>query len=101
MAVKSKRERNDGFIANYSWALEQLKAGEVVTRKGWNGKGMFLFYVEGEDKLVSDFECPALEGEVIFHRPYVAMKDVQGHVVAWLCSQTDALADDWGYYEAD
>ena len=28
---------------NFGWAIEQLKAGNKVTRKGWNGKGMYLW----------------------------------------------------------
>ena len=28
---------------NFGKALEALKNGQLVTRAGWNGKGMFLF----------------------------------------------------------
>jgi len=32
---------------NFSVALERIKSGYKVARKGWNGKGMFVFLVEG------------------------------------------------------
>lgn len=32
---------------NFGWALEMLKAGEKVQRKGWNGKGMFITLQNG------------------------------------------------------
>jgi len=30
---------------NFGQAIEALKQGKKVTRTGWNGKGMFLYYV--------------------------------------------------------
>lgn len=30
---------------NFGQAIEALKAGQKVSRKGWNGKGMFVYYV--------------------------------------------------------
>lgn len=32
---------------NFGEAIENLKQGKRVTRKGWNGKGMFLFLMRG------------------------------------------------------
>ena len=29
---------------NFGKAVEALKQGKMVTRAGWNGKGMFLFH---------------------------------------------------------
>ena len=39
---------------NYGQALEALKEGKRVSRKGWNGKGMFIFQ-RPADKLDKDF----------------------------------------------
>ena len=33
------------FDMNFGQAIEALKAGQKVSRKGWNGKGMFVYYV--------------------------------------------------------
>lgn len=83
---------------NFGQALEALKAGEKVSRSGWNGKGMFLFLVPGSTFQVS--RPPLLgiypEGTTINYRPHIDMKDAEGKVVPWLASQTDLLADDWG-----
>jgi len=62
---------------NFGLAVEALKKGMRVTRKGWNGKDMYLFLLNGSQFVVSD------------------MKTVQGYVVPWLASQTDILSDDW------
>ena len=34
---------------NFGQAIETLKSGKNVARAGWNGKGMYLFLVKGED----------------------------------------------------
>ena len=34
---------------SFSDALKYLKAGNRVCRKGWNGKGMFLYLVDGSE----------------------------------------------------
>lgn len=83
---------------NFSEALNHIKAGEKVSREGWNGKGMFVFLVPGS---VFKVNRPPLlgiypEGTEIRYHGHVDMKTADGMVVPWLCSQTDLLADDWG-----
>jgi hypothetical protein len=84
-------------MITYSQALECLKDGRRCSRKGWNGKGMFIFLVPG-----STFEVnrpPLLgifpEGTEVTYLPHIDMFTAQGTVVPWLCSQTDAMAEDW------
>jgi hypothetical protein len=85
---------------NFGHALELLKRGYAVSRSGWNGKGMFLYLVPAPDR-----GYPAQTGvaksyfgdeALVPYGPYIAMKTADETVVPWLCSQTDALADDWG-----
>lgn len=64
------------------WAIDQMKGGVWVRRAGWNGKGMYLWYVQPDD--LSDMSLP-----------YIAMHTAQGDAVPWLASQTDLLATDW------
>ena len=82
---------------NFSAALSLLKDGEMVARSGWNGKGMFLFLVNGSTFVVN--RPPLLgifnEGKEVNYHPHVDMKTADGTIVPWLCSQTDMLADDW------
>jgi hypothetical protein len=64
-------------------ALVCIKEGRKVTRKGWNGKGMFIFLVF------------YTEGTEIKYLAHIDMKTADGQVVPWVASQTDLLAEDW------
>jgi hypothetical protein len=76
-------------IANtYSWALDMLKAGHRVCRKGWNGKGMWL-----------KLHTPNYDVVEYALLPWIGMKTADDCFVPWLCSQTDALAEDWELVE--
>lgn len=82
---------------NFSEALELIKQGQRLRRKGWNGKGMFLFLVAGSTFQVN--RPPLLgiypEGTTINYHAHVDMRTADGTIVPWLCSQTDMLAEDW------
>ena len=86
---------------NFSEALHLLKQGFRVQRTGWNGKGMFLFLVQGSEFEVN--RAPLNEfyanGTKVKYHAHVDMKTADGQIVPWLCSQTDMLADDWEIYE--
>ena len=80
---------------NFGQALEALKQDKRVERKGWNGKGMFLFLIKNDRW---DFSCNRSEWNNIWgtiKSDFIAMKTADGHVVPWLASQTDMLAEDW------
>lgn len=82
---------------DFGGAIKALKEGCKVARAGWNGKGMFLYYVPAGE-YPARTEVAKLEwGEnaLVPYQPYIAMKTVQGTVVPWLASQTDMLAEDW------
>jgi hypothetical protein len=82
---------------NFGEALAVLKNGGMVSREGWNGKGMFLFLVPGSTFAVN--RPPLLgiypEGTVINYQPHIDMRTAQGTIVPWLASQSDILAEDW------
>ena len=82
---------------DFAFALNQLKTGHRVARKGWNGKGMFIFLVAGSNFIVNREPLLSImgEGSEVTYRPHIDMKDAEGKVVPWLASQTDLLADDW------
>lgn len=83
--------------ANFSSALDWLKSGLKVTRAGWNGKGMFVFLVQGSQFHVN--RPPLLgiypENTLINYLPHIDMKTVDGKVVPWVASHSDLLASDW------
>jgi len=82
---------------SFGSAIEALKQGYKVARSGWNGKGMFLFLVQGSTFKVN--RPPLLgiyeEGTEINYCPHVDKKTADGSIVPWLASQTDVLAEDW------
>lgn len=69
-------------MGDFGLALLDLKDGERVTRKGWNGKGQFL-----------ELQVPDEHSKMTL--PYIFITTVQGDRVPWLASQTDLLAEDW------
>lgn len=82
---------------NFSAALEEIKDGKRVRRRGWNGKGMFIFLVNGSNFVVNREPLLSIlgEGTEVTYRPHIDMRDAEGKIVPWLASQTDILADDW------
>ena len=93
--------REEDLSMNFGEALEALKAGKKVARAGWNGKGQFLFLVEGnslEYSTKADMSC--LLDQEIPHPDVIAIKTTAGAIqVGWLASQTDMLAEDWEVVE--
>lgn len=83
--------RIDGLT--FGLAIEALKQGKSVARKGWNGKGMFLILIY--PYLNEQFEVKEKEDIVGTLLPYIAMKTADNGLVPWLASQTDMLSEDW------
>jgi hypothetical protein len=76
---------------NFGQAIEKLKEGKKVTRKGWNGKGIFI-----------ELQVPDEHSKMT--QPYIyidtlGLQTVNPNApkgrVPWLASQTDMLAEDW------
>ena len=90
----------------FGQALEALKAGKKVARRGWNGKGMFLWLkpatvVNSEWchdpnlKQIADENgglIQALGTICMFTHDSTGRKAV---LSGWLASQSDMLLDDW------
>ncbi len=81
-------------------ALELIKEGFRLSRKGWNGKRQCIFLMDGYPEGVP--ANPALakrsgikEGRTVIVDPYIMMKNTRGHIVPWIASQGDLLANDW------
>jgi hypothetical protein len=63
-------------------AVEAMRVGHKVSRRGWNGPDQYL-----------KMQVPDEHSKMTL--PYVYIRTVQGDLVPWLCSQTDLLASDW------
>lgn len=80
---------------NFGLAIEAMKAGERVARKGWNGKNMFVFLAYEPD-FVTDADISALDQLETEVGDMLVMKTAQNtYQPGWLASQADMLADDW------
>lgn len=80
---------------SFSEAIKQLKKGRKVARKGWNGKGMYLFLC-----FPASIEPKAENVEIYSARQSIAIRTADSSiVVGWNASQTDMLAEDWVFAE--
>lgn len=75
----------------FGLAIEALKMGKKVARRGWNGKGIFI-----------ELQVPDQYSKM--SSPYIFIDttglqtdnpDAPRSRVPWLASQTDMLAEDW------
>jgi len=81
---------------DFGFAVQALKAGYMLARDGWNGKGMFLYWVSpGYYEPKMQIAQVFFGGRGVPYREYIAMKTVDDEVVPWVASQTDILAEDW------
>lgn len=78
-------------MMNFGQAIEALKTGKRVARKGWNGKGIYL-----------EMQCPDKHSKMTLPYIYIVTNglvtdnpDAPKGVVPWLASQTDMLSEDW------
>jgi hypothetical protein len=71
---------------NFGQAIEALKEGERVARKGWNGKGMWLTLIHAGNAIHRGYDMQDCIGMK------TASNDMQP---GWLASQADMLAEDW------
>lgn len=102
----------------FGQAIEAAKEGKLISREGWNGKGMFVFMRPADaiptsaipnikslpqavkdwiDKNVDDKENQGESGLTrVTFTAYLCMKAADNTIVnGWLASQTDMLATDW------
>lgn len=66
---------------DFGWALDKLRAGYQVARKGWNGRHRLALQVPDAHSKMS--------------APYIYITTEKGVVIPWLASQEDMLAEDW------
>lgn len=78
----------------FEMAIIALKEGYRVTRKGWNGKGMFVYFVP-PGTYPARTEAAKSIGESVDYNAYLAIKNVNGTVSTWVPSVNDCLSNDW------
>lgn len=83
---------------DFGAALDYLKHGYRLARKGWNAANQWIALNPGSSIVVSEGRPLAAVfpvGTPLEIKPYLIIKTVQGSIVPWLASQTDLLAEDW------
>lgn len=101
-AVADESVLHEGEEGSFGQAVESLKRGCKVARKGWNGKGMFLWLKPGtmvKSEWCHDAELKAIaekNGGEIEALGTICMKTADDKILSgWLASQTDILSADW------
>ena len=83
---------------NFGKAIDLLKEGKKVSRKGWNGKNQYI-------ELASNISYKNADGEIIninhkaIGNKAIAFVGTSGIQIGWLASQSDMLSDDWELIE--
>lgn len=78
----------------FGGALELLKMGFKVARKGWNGKNQYIQLATGISYKSEDGEIVNCEHDAIGNKA-IAFVGTSGVQMGWLASQADMLANDW------
>lgn len=101
-AAAEESALHEGEEGTFGQAVESLKSGRKVARKGWNGKGMFLWLkpfamVKSEwckDPMLKDIADR--NGGEIEALGTICMKTADNKILTgWLANQTDILSCDW------
>lgn len=84
----------------FGLAIEAMKKGFKLARKGWNGKDMFIVYQKGYPQGIpcnkQTAEAWGLnEGDLFICNPYFQIENVDGSHSMWVPSINDCLAEDW------
>lgn len=75
-------------------AINFLKAGKKVARKGWNGKNQYIQIATGISYKAASGEIVNCEHDAIGNKA-IAFVGTSGVQMGWLASQADMLAEDW------
>ncbi|MNI63343.1 hypothetical protein D3C73_1187070 [compost metagenome] len=75
---------------SFSHALIAMKCGSRVARVGWNGKNMWLVFVNPHN-----YSVDAIRSGSHSVRPFIGMKTADDNFVPWVASQSDLIEEDW------
>ena len=98
--AETYEECNEPSVMNFGQAIERLKQGDKVARKGWNGKGMWIVLMPAlylEAGMANPRTIKHIgKGTPLDCQPYIVMWTAERKwQPGWLASQADMLAEDW------
>lgn len=79
---------------SFAEAIDYVKRGWKVARKGWNGKRQYIQLATGISYRTADGEVVNCEHAAIGNKA-IAFVGTSGVQMGWLASQADMLAEDW------
>ena len=79
---------------DFGKAIQLLKEGKKVARKGWNGKNQYIELATNISYKNANKEIVNVEHEAIGNKA-IAFVGTSGVQLGWLASQADMLAEDW------
>lgn len=75
---------------SFGWAIEKLKEGYKVARKGWNGKRMYITLIPCGNARFQGYNI----------QDCIGIKTVDNKMQpGWVASQNDILSEDWEVVE--
>ena len=83
---------------NFGLAIEAMKKGKKVARRGWNGKNQHIELATRISYMTAEGVFVNVEHEAIGNKA-IAFCGTSGVQMGWLASQADMLADDWEVVE--
>lgn len=101
----------------FAEAIEAVKEGKMITRSGWNGKGLFVFMqVPSEinkeivpkmtslpqavkDEFQRRFDSESEQISSIYYNNQLALVNPSNLITGWSPSVSDTLAIDWQVLE--
>lgn len=83
---------------NFGHAIELLKLGCKMARKGWNGKSQYVELATNISYKNANGEIINCEHEAIGNKA-LAFVGTSGVQIGWLASQADMIAEDWHIVE--
>lgn len=83
---------------SFGLAIEAMKKGKKVARRGWNGKNQHIELATRISYMTAEGVFMNVEHEAIGNKA-IAFCGTSGVQMGWLASQADMLADDWEVVE--
>ncbi len=86
----------------FSEALDHMRAGRRVCRKGWSGIGLYIFLAKSSTFQLDRPPLPVVsptEGTQGSYHPYIDMRTSTGEHLPWAATHADLVADDWTVVE--
>lgn len=92
--VKNKPEAVKTEDLDFGKAIQLLKEGKKLQRKGWNGKKQYIELATNISYKNAEDETINAEHDAIGNKA-IAFVGTSGVQLGWLASQADMLAEDW------